>query len=333
MAIETELKLRIAPEHMARLREHAFWRAYALTAPRTRQLFNQYFDTPDLALHHAAMALRLRRNGDQWLQTLKGGGAIEAGLHQRNEWEIAVAGAALDFSAHAEVDWANLLPQALREKLQPVFVTDFVRSSFMLNFMGAQIEVCMDEGWIHTDTHHHAICEVELELKSGAAQALFELALALLDIVPLGIEVVNKAEYGFRLLDDNFVESASLCQPAKLNAQQDVAAQLQSLMWANLLHLQKNLRGIHGTQSPLFLVQVQLALRRLNVLLRVIVKLSNDSIWRELQTQLVALRGDALDERALQRVMLKIASAMSATASFSLVSHPKLPRALRAYSA
>ncbi len=333
MAIETELKLRIAPEHLARLRAHSFWHAHALTVPRTRQLFNQYFDTPDLALHHAAMALRLRRNGEQWLQTLKGGGAIEAGLHQRNEWEIAVAGAALDFSAHAEVDWDSLLPQALREKLRPVFITDFMRSSFMLNFIGAQIEVCMDEGWIYTDARRHAICEVELELKSGAAQALFELALALLDIVPLSIEVVNKAEYGFRLLDDNFVESASLCQPAKLNAQQDVAAQLQNLMWACLLHLQKNLRGIDGTESLLFLVQVQLALRRLNVLLRIIVKHSNDSIWRELQTQLVLLRGDALDQRALQRVMLKIASAMSATPSFSLVAQRKLPRALRLYCA
>ncbi|MGB7649712.1 MAG: CYTH domain-containing protein [Gallionella sp.] len=333
MAIETELKLRIAPEHMARLRAHSFWHAHALTAPRTRQLFNQYFDTPDLALHHAAMALRLRRNGEQWLQTLKGGGAIEAGLHQRNEWEIAVAGAALDFSAHAEVDWDSLLPQALREKLQPVFVTDFMRSSFMLNFMGAQIEVCMDEGWIHTDTRRHAICEVELELKSGATQALFELALALLDIVPLSIEVVNKAEYGFRLLDENFVESASVCARLKLDTQQGVAVQLQSLMWAGLLHLQKNLCGIHGTESPLFLVQVQLALRRLNVLLRVIEKCSNDSVWRELKTQLGHLSCAALDEPALQRVMLKIASAMSATPSFSLVSHPKLPRALRAYRA
>lgn len=333
MAIETELKLRIAPEHLARLRAHSFWHAHATTTPRARQLFNQYFDTPDLALHHAAMALRLRRNGEQWLQTLKGGGAIEAGLHQRNEWEIPVAGAALDFSTHAEVDWDSLLPQAWREKLQPVFVTDFMRSSFMLSFAGAQIEVCMDEGWIHTETRRHAICEVELELKSGSTQALFELALALLDIVPLSIEVVNKAEYGFRLLDENFVESASLCQPAKLNAQQDLAAQLQNLMWVGLLHLQKNLRGIHGTQSPHFLVQVQLALRRLNVLLHVIVKLSDDSVWRELKTQLGHLSGDALDELALQRVMLKIARAMSDEVSFSLINQQSLPSAVRAYLA
>ncbi len=333
MAIETELKLRIAPEHLAHLRAHVFWRGRALTAPRTRQLFNQYFDTPDLALHHAAMALRLRRNGEQWLQTLKGGGAIEAGLHQRNEWEIAVAGAALDFSAHPAVDWDSLLPQALREQLQPVFVTDFMRSSFVIEFADAQIEVCMDEGWIHTDTRRHAICEVELELKSGAPQALFELALALLDIVPLSIEVVNKAEYGFRLLDENFFESSSVCAAPQRNAQQALAVQLQSLMWACLLHLQKNLRGIHGAQSSLFLAQVKFALRRLKVLLQVIAKLSRDTRWRELNKQVAALRGDALDEIALQRVMLKIASAMSDEVSFSLIQQQSLPSAVRAYLA
>lgn len=331
MATETELKLRIAPEHLARLREHSFWQTHASSTPRTRQLFNQYFDTPDLALHHAAMALRLRRNGEQWLQTLKGGGEIEAGLHKRNEWEVAVAGAALDFSAHAEVDWTSLLPQALREKLQPVFITDFMRSSFMLSFADAQIEVCMDEGFIHTHKRRHTICEIELELKSGSAQALFQLALALLDIAPMSIEVVNKAEYGFRLLDENFVESACVCARQKLNAQQAVEAQLQSLMWAALLHLQKNLRGIHGVASSPFLVQVQLALRRLKLLLHVIAKLSSDRVWHALKAQVALLRIDDLDEVALQRVMLKIASEMRAISSFNLANKPKLPSVLRAY--
>ncbi len=333
MAIETELKLRIAPEHLARLREHAFWLDKQITPPRTRQLFNQYFDTPALALHHAAMALRLRRNGEQWLQTLKGGGAIEAGLHQRNEWEIAVAGAALDFSPHAEVDWTSLLPQALREKLQPVFITDFMRTSFVIGFADAHIEVCMDEGWIFTDLRRHAICEVELELKSGSAQALFALALALFEIVPFDIEVVNKAEYGFRLLEENFAEAASLCARPKLETEHALNASLQSLIWACLLHLQKNLRGIHGAASPAFLAQVQLALRRLTILLRIMAKLSGDSVWRELRMQLLSLHGDALDALELQRVMLKIAGAMSRERSFDWDQAHQLPRALRAYLA
>ena len=219
---------------------------------------------------------------------------------------------------------------ALRGKLQPVFITDFMRSSFILRFSGAQIEVCMDEGWIHRATRRQAICEVELELKSATAQALFALVLALFEIVPFDIEVVNK---GFRLLDENFAESSSMCTRPKLDAQQGVEAKLQSLMWAYLLHLQKNLRGIHDMQSPTFLAQVQLALRRLNVLLRVIAKLSGDTRWRALQMQLACLQGDALDEVALQRVMLKIPSVMASERDFCAVKPQPLPSALRAYLA
>src|SRR4030065_565682 len=102
------------------------------------------------------MALRLRRAGRQWLQTLKGGGSVKAGLHQRNEWEVPVRGAALDFSLLSEAggpqaaEWDEHLPKPLRKKLQPVFVTDFFRSSRMLLWQDTQIELCMDQGEVRT---------------------------------------------------------------------------------------------------------------------------------------------------------------------------------------
>src|SRR3989338_2720301 len=126
MAIETELKLRIAPEQLARLRRYALFKEHQVTRPSTRRLYNIYYDTPKLELHKSGMALRLRSAGRQWLQTLKGGGSVKAGLHQRNEWEVPVRGAALDFSSSQTAEWDQHLPKALRKKLQPVFVTDFL---------------------------------------------------------------------------------------------------------------------------------------------------------------------------------------------------------------
>ena len=59
------------------------------------------------------MALRLRRIGKHWLQTLKSGGGVQAGLHQRNEWETLVDGEALDFGVlEAEADRACRKPCA-----------------------------------------------------------------------------------------------------------------------------------------------------------------------------------------------------------------------------
>ncbi len=281
MAVETELKLRIAPSQLARLKRHALLNEHQLDRPVTRRLYNIYFDTPKLELHKSEMALRLRRVGRQWLQTLKGGGSIKAGMHQRNEWEVPVSRAVLDFSSPQVAEWGEYLPQSLRKKLQPVFVTDFFRTSRMLDWQGAQIELCMDHGEVRTGQHSAPICELELELKSGEPRQLFELALALLEIVPFELEVVNKAELGYRLL------SGSAERPVKGDApdiakKDTLASALQTLIWSCLLHLQRNLRGAMNSDDAEYLHQIRVALRRLRVVLRMAEKLCADD-------QLVAL--------------------------------------------
>jgi len=242
MAVETELKLRIAPEQLARLKRHSLLGKHQITRPATRRLYNIYYDTPKLELHKSAMALRLRRVGRQWLQTLKGGGSVKAGLHQRNEWEMPVSRAALDFSSPQVAEWEKYLPPTLRKKLQPVFVTDFSRTSRMLDWQGAQIELCMDHGEVHTEQHGTPICELELELKSGEPGRLFELALALLEIVPFELEPVSKAEQGYRLLTGYADKPVKGVVP-DIAKRATLAEALQTLIWSCLLHLQANLRG------------------------------------------------------------------------------------------
>ncbi len=183
MAIETELKLHITPEHLQKLKRHPFLRSLSSSRALTQKLYSIYYDTADLELRQHAMALRLRRVGKQWLQTLKGGGQVSAGLHQRNEWEMPVLSEQLDFDALKAS--GGELPHGVRNRLQPVFVTDFSRNVRLLNFEGAQIELCMDSGEIRAGQSSCPISELELELKSGSPQQLFKLALALLDIVPL----------------------------------------------------------------------------------------------------------------------------------------------------
>jgi inorganic triphosphatase YgiF len=197
MAIETELKLSLAAEDLPALKRHLLESNLAAKPPISRQLFSIYFDTPELDLHHRRSALRLRRVGTQWLQTLKGGGGVQAGLHSRNEWEAPVAGEALDFDVLRAS--GGELPEAICAKLQAAFVTDFNRAIYIVAFGGAEIELCLDRGEIRANNKTHPICELELELKAGNPQQLFALALTLLDVVPLHIEHTNKAEYGYRL--------------------------------------------------------------------------------------------------------------------------------------
>lgn len=286
MAVETELKLRIAPLHLARLKRHALLKTHQIGRPVTRRLYNVYYDTPRLDLHHAAMALRLRRVGGQWLQTLKGGGEVRAGLHSRNEWEMPVAGEALEFPPSPE--WDEHLPPALRKKLKPVFVTDFTRTARLLDWNGARIEVCLDHGEIRTEQHSLPICELELELKSGETSSLFELALAILDVAPCELEVVNKAEYGFRLLEGRAGSPVKGDAPDLAGAR-TLAEILQRLIWSCLLHLQANLRGATASDDPEYLHQMRVALRRLRVALRMTARFRADEQLAELSEEIAAL--------------------------------------------
>jgi triphosphatase len=292
MAVETELKLRIAPEQLAKLKRHALLKTYSITRPTTRRLQNIYYDTPKLDLHKSEMALRLRHTGRQWLQTLKGGGSVQAGLHQRNEWEVPVKRAVLDFSATQEVEWDEHLRPSLRKKLHPIFVTDFTRNSRMLDFQGAQIELCMDQGEVRTEQHSVPICELELELKSGEPRLLFELALEILEVVPFELETVSKAEQGYRLLSGYAVQPVKGVAPvfARTDTLTDV---LKTLIWSCLQYFQGNLSGAMGSDDDEYLHQMRVALRRLRVVLRMAEKVRADEqlagLYKDVSDLCVAL--------------------------------------------
>lgn len=266
MTLETELKLHITPENLLRLKRHSFLRTISSGRARTLKLFSIYYDTADLELRRRAMALRLRQTGKQYLQTLKGGGQVSAGLHQRNEWETPVPSEQLDFEALKAC--GGELPRGVRNRLQPVFVTDFSRNVRLLSFEGAEIELCMDSGEIRAGQSSCPISELELELKSGEPQQLFKLALALLDILPLEVEHTSKAEYGY-LLFAAAKPSASKGGFPVLSKSQPIASALQSLIASCLAHVQSNVPGALLKLDEEYLHQVRVGLRRLRVALSI----------------------------------------------------------------
>ncbi len=286
MTIETELKLHITPENLVRLKRHPFLHSLSADRARTQKLYSIYYDTVDLELRQHAMALRLRRIGKQWMQTLKGGGQVSAGLHQRNEWETPVLSEQLDFDALKAC--GGELPRGVRNRLQPVFVTDFTRNVRLLNFEGAEIELCMDSGEIRAGESSCPISELELELKSGAPQQLFKLALALLDIVPLQVEHTSKAEYGY-LLFSAAKPSVSKGRLPILKKTQSIAGALQSLVGSCLAHVQSNVPGALLKLDEEYLHQVRVGLRRLRVVLAIAQRFHDDAELTTLHEQVAQL--------------------------------------------
>lgn len=202
MAKEIELKLSIPTIASSLLRQHpALSQAISFDQ---QTLTNIYFDTQDLKLNKARVALRIRKAGDRYIQTLKTSGSGSGGLHERGEWEWELNKPELNLNLIEPDCWpAALDADQLKTELQPAFETNFTRQRWMLHtqyeHLSAEIELVHDQGDVIAQGKKDPICEIELELKSGDADLLFKVAHDLSDSVPLLVSNISKAQRGFRL--------------------------------------------------------------------------------------------------------------------------------------
>ena len=127
MQKETEIKLRVSREALAALREHPLLKKRNKSGWERRELMNQYFDTPERDLAQAKVALRLRKDGDEVIQTLKTRGQSVAGLSVRNEYDWNLPKAKLDLKKLDGECWPEELAELDKKTLKPIFTTDFVR--------------------------------------------------------------------------------------------------------------------------------------------------------------------------------------------------------------
>ena len=261
-ASETELKLLIPPQALRRVSAHPAFKS--ATRPVTKKLYSVYFDTPGHDLWRQGVALRLRRDGARWVQTVKGGGTVQGGLHQRTELETRLVGPLPDCAAIDSEAFSGLFSSPLlRAQLKPVFTTEFTRIRRILTLATeTEVEVCVDRGELRCGGHSEVICELELELKSGAPRHLYEVALQLLDSVPLRVENRSKAERGYALLRGDRPTPVR-ARAAVLTADMPVNDAFKAIVWATLNHLQANEHGTLGSRDPEYLHQMRVALRRL----------------------------------------------------------------------
>ncbi|RDE18732.1 CYTH domain-containing protein [Motiliproteus coralliicola] len=199
MPSEIELKLIVPVDLQQAFAQLPLLQQYS-DSVRQDSLLNCYFDTPDQQLNRHRVALRIRRIGERFIQTLKTRGSSQAGLHQRQEWEWDVAGEQLELDKLP----AEALPQDIPlQQLGAAFNTDFQRTSWQLSYpyqgQTTKIELVLDQGQVIAAGRHDPISEIELELKQGETGALFELAEQLADQVPLRVSRISKAEKGYRL--------------------------------------------------------------------------------------------------------------------------------------
>jgi triphosphatase len=264
--IEREIKLRLTRQAFPRL---------ARLAPQRRSVASVYYDTARQDLRRAGIALRLRRDGGRWLQTLKAEGVQHAGLAQRAEWELPVRRKALEPLAFPReeirrttgVDLERLAP-----RLAPVFETRFTRHSGLVQVDGkASAELAIDRGRIFAGRRREPISEVELELISGDTGALMRFAEAL--DLPLAYE--SKAERGYRLAQGRAPAPRKWRMPALAPGSTPGEA-FAAVFAAALMQIGTNAGRMRGSRDPEYLHQLRVGMRRLRSAIQAFAPLLED---------------------------------------------------------
>lgn len=269
--METELKLKIAALDVARMREHPLLVKLPEADRREHELTDTYYDTPALDLWRAGLTLRVRRDGDAWIQTVKTASTGSPTLHERGEWESRLEGAQPDPAELAR----QVKPQRLRDvlaspaitgQLQPVFTSTTHRTTWDIGLPGGQLVECaLDSGSIDANGRSVDVGELELELKRGNPTRLFELALALHQDIPLEVANDSKAARGYALLQDAAPAPVKAAK-VRLTRKMRMEDALQCIGLNCMAQIESNVPGVL-VQSVESLHQMRVGLRRLRALL------------------------------------------------------------------
>ncbi len=145
-------------------------------------LENTYLDKADLDISRRGGMIRIRHYAgggeDIYEFTVKYGGSVSVGMHQRYEWNLKNSNpdfSISDFirSVPLEDDSRDVLPEVFGDikddDLTVICSNSFYRTVFELSYEGSIIEACFDSGIISSSDglRTDEICELELELIKG----------------------------------------------------------------------------------------------------------------------------------------------------------------------
>lgn len=266
---EIELKFQIPAERLAAVRTELGCLGADLSAPLILQA--AYFDTADRKLAQARSALRVRREGDEWVQTLKAAGSHTMVRVEDNQPALPPGeGQALrpDLSRHGEAARQALThslgwqpqadPSGERCGLVELYRTDMRRTRARLKVAegtphAGVVELALDEGAILAGPLREPVRELEIELLSGHPQAVILAGLDWVHRFGLWLDTQTKAHRGDRLarlaatVAPGEHEAAqaprqvTLARPAKVPAGVSVDQAWRAGLEACLAHLSANM--------------------------------------------------------------------------------------------
>lgn len=179
---------------------------YRLRPATIRVQQDVILDTAGRAITGSRHGLRLRHIEGNVIATLKGGGQVTDGIHEREELEVELGAVPPDL----ELDAARW-PSPLRERvasligaapLLPLFEIEVRRQTWNVERAGEIIgELALDRGTITANGRSEAIWELEVEVKGAGSRAdLEKIGEQLRAHLPLQPATRTKLQRGLALL-------------------------------------------------------------------------------------------------------------------------------------
>lgn len=247
---------------------------------RRQHLQAAYIDTPDFLLAHSGVALRLRKEGRRWVQTLKLSSANALARLEHNvllpsvgsempQWDIAL---------HKDHKAGKILIQTLGKSrmhdLQVMYRTDIWRRKALIQTSDACIEYALDVGFIlankTTGLEKIPVQELEIELKDGSPEEVLRHAEDAIKSFGANIDSRSKSERGSLLalgLASSPPERAKNTYLKKAKNKQEIVSQLMHSCLSQILSNQSVL-SLSLNHYAEYLHQLRVGLRRLKVILK-----------------------------------------------------------------
>ncbi len=155
MGYEFELKYRATPLVQEKLLKTGEF--------QTVQMETTYYDTPSGSLSRRHYTLRRRLENGKSVCTLK----TPAGPFGRGEWETESGSIQEALIELCKLGGPADLLSLTQEGLVPVCGARFTRQAAQVLYEGTALELALDRGILFAGEREEALCEIEVELKSG----------------------------------------------------------------------------------------------------------------------------------------------------------------------
>ena len=182
MGIEFELKFRATPDKLAQIRRDVAGQEQTIHMETT------YFDTPARALSQRYLTLRCRKENERSVCTLK----TPEGERGRGEYEILCEDIQKALPELCKLSGLPELMTLTAAGVAPVCGARFTRIAKTLVLSDCTVELALDKGILFGGGREEALCEVEVELKSGSREGAYAYAMALAGLYGLQREFASK---------------------------------------------------------------------------------------------------------------------------------------------